>query len=190
MTSRTVRRAALIAGLICLWPIGSAGQRTDPQREVAQIVELLQLTSETVLADVGAGSGLWTFLLAPRVGHLFATDVKGPQVNGIQSIAKRRGVANVTVILGTQDDTGLPANCCQAMLLRLVYHAFRAPATMRESIRKAMKPDGLVLIVDFRPPPEVLRQEMRLAGFEQAQLIEHWQDRSEIYAALFRKIEP
>lgn len=186
--SLLVMRSLLVAGMLCVWPIVSAGQRTDPQREGTQIAELLRLSEQTVLADVGAGGGLWTFLLAPRVSHLFATEVKSPQVNGIQGIAERRGLTNITVILGTQQEIGLPAKCCEAMLLRLVYHAFRDPAAMRESMHRAMKPGGLILIVDFSPSPAQLSQEMTVAGFEQVQLIEHWQDRPETYAVLFRMV--
>jgi ubiquinone/menaquinone biosynthesis C-methylase UbiE len=182
--------AIAILTLLCLWPVTTAGvQTTSSKREVAQIAELLQLSERTVLADVGAGSGLWTFLLAKHVSHLFATDVKSPQVNGIQGIIQRRGLTNVTVILGTQQEIGLPANCCDAMLLRLVYHAFRDPTAMRESMRRAMKSRGLILIVDFEPTPEQLSREMKVAGFEQVQLIEQWQSRQDIYAVLFRKAE-
>ena len=120
---------------------------------------------------------------------MFATDVKSAQVNGIETVARNNGLTNVTVILGTQDETGLPAGCCDAVLLRLVYHAFRNPAMMRESIRRAMKPGGLVLIVDFRPTPDQLRQEMNGAGFESLQVIDRWQDRSDLYACLFRKVK-
>lgn len=183
------KSAASLLTLLCLWPLTTAGvQTTDNQREVGQIAELLHLSEPTVLADVGAGSGMWTFLLAKYVSHLFATDVKSPQVNGIQGNIQRRGLTNVTVILGTQQDIGLPANCCDAMLLRLVYHAFRDPTAMRDSMRRAMKPGGRVLIIDFEPTPEQLSREMKVAGFEQVQLIERWQDRPDIYAVVFRKI--
>jgi ubiquinone/menaquinone biosynthesis C-methylase UbiE len=60
---------------------------------------------------------------------------------------------------------------------------------MRDSMLRAMKPGGRVLIVDFEPTPEQLSREMKVVGFEQVQLIERWQDRPDIYAVLFRKIE-
>lgn len=179
----------LVSVMLWLSSVVSIGQPRGTEREALQIAEFLRLSEQTVLADVGAGSGLWTFLLAPRVRHVFATDVKGPQVNGIETCAKRKGPSNVTAILGTQQEIGLPASCCEAMLLRLVYHAFRDPAAMRESMRRAIKPGGLILIVDFEPTPEQLSQEMRVAGFELVQVIERWQDRPEIYAVLFRKAE-
>ena len=60
---------------------------------------------------------------------------------------------------------------------------------MRESIRRAIKPGGRILIVDFRPPPEQLTQEMNVTGFERLQVTDRWQDRSDLYAVLFRKSE-
>jgi hypothetical protein len=110
-------------------------------------------------------------------------------VNGIESYGRSRGITNVTVILGTQEQTALPEGCCDAMLLRLIYHAFRNPPMMRESLRRALKAGGRVLIVDFRPAPDQLSQEMTAAGFEEVRVIERWQDRSDLYAVLFRKSE-
>jgi hypothetical protein len=85
---------------------------------------------------------------------------------------------------------GLPANCCDALLLRLVYHAFDEPALMRDSLRRAMKSGGLVLIIDFRPPPGQLIREMQEAGFAHVELIKSWQGQEGVYAVLFRKLPP
>jgi ubiquinone/menaquinone biosynthesis C-methylase UbiE len=179
-----------VLACLCVWAAVNAGaQDRDPQREVAQIAELLQLSEKTVVADVGAGGGSWTYLLAPRVGRVFATEVKAPQVKGIEGEARRRGLSNVTVIFGTQQEIGLPPNCCEAMLLRLVYHAFRDPPAMRDGIRRAMKAGGFVLIIDFAPSPQQLSEEMKLVGFDQVQVTDRWQGQPEVYAVLFRKAE-
>jgi ubiquinone/menaquinone biosynthesis C-methylase UbiE len=165
-------------------------QARDPAVEFRQIAELLTLTEGMVAADVGAGGGEWTMRLAERVGpkgRVFGTDVKRPQADGLASLARQRGVENVTAILGTQDDMRLPDGCCDAMLLRLVYHAFTDPARMREGIRKAMKPKGLVLIIDFRPTADQLTGEMKSIGFERVQFFERWQGQDGVYAVLFRK---
>lgn len=180
------KRVVLLAALVFL-PVTTTGQPRDTNREVTEIVQLLGLSHETVLADVGAGSGMWTYRLAPHVRHVFATDVKSPQVNGIERYARSRGITNVAVILGTQEQTGLPSNCCDAMLLRLVYHAFQNPSMMRQSIRTALKAGGRILIVDFEPTSNQLTQEMKAAGFEQLQVTDRWQGQPGVYALLFRK---
>jgi tRNA A58 N-methylase Trm61 len=189
-----MRHALPILLLLTAWPTWAAGDRQAPARnaetEFAQIAQLLEVSAGTLVADVGAGGGSWTFRLATRVGsqgRVFATEVTSRNVEGLRAGARARGLDNVTVVLGSQGDTGLRADCCNALLLRLVYHAFDEPNRMRDSLLRAMKPGGLVLIVDFRPSAEQLTSEMTDAGFERLQLIPRWQDRAELFAVLFRK---
>jgi ubiquinone/menaquinone biosynthesis C-methylase UbiE len=163
-------------------------QARDPDVEFRQMAELMKLTDGMTAADVGAGGGQWTVRLAERVGptgRVYGTDVKAAQVSGVQSGAKARGLSNVTAVLGSQDDMGLPPGCCDAMLLRLVYHAFDNSAKMRESIQRAMKPKGRVLVIDFRPPPDQLTAEMKSIGFERVEFVERWQGQEAVYAAVF-----
>lgn len=171
---------------------GAAGasQARDPEVEFRQIAKLLELDTGTVVADVGAGGGEWTFRLAARVGpkgRVYATDVKTAQAEGLRRGAAARRADHVTVVLGTQQDMALPPACCDAMLLRLVYHAFDDAGSMREGLRQAMRPGGLVLVIDFRPPVDQLTRDMRDAGFERSQHIERWQGQEGVFAALFRK---
>jgi ubiquinone/menaquinone biosynthesis C-methylase UbiE len=173
---------------LALAAILSAAQARDPDVEFRQMAELLKLADGMTVADVGAAGGTWTVRLAERVGpkgRVYGTDVKSAQVSGIASSAKSRGLTNVTAVLGSQDDMGLPSGCCDAMLLRLVYHAFDNPARMRESLQRAMKPQSRVLIIDFRPPPDQLVAEMKSIGFERIEFIERWQGQDGVYAALF-----
>ena len=165
-------------------------QERSPEAELAQIVDLLQVSAGKAVADVGAGGGLWTFGLARWVGasgRVYATEVKEIQVDGLLKAVKSRSLENVEVVLGSQADMGLSENCCDALLLRLVYHAFDSPDRMRNSMRRAVKPGGLVLVVDFRPPPDQLTREMQDAGFERVHFIERWQGQDGVFALLFRK---
>jgi ubiquinone/menaquinone biosynthesis C-methylase UbiE len=158
--------------------------------EFEDIATLLQIVDGTIVADIGAGGGAWTFRLAGRVGRngrVFGTDVRAPQVEGIGALARRRGATNVTAVLGSQQDTGLPDQCCGAMLLRLVFHAFTDAPSMRQSIRRATKAGGLVLVIDFRPESNRVTTDMQASGFERVRLIDRWQDRPDLYALLFRK---
>ena len=170
----------------------SLAQARNPDDEFRQIAELLRLSEGMTAADVGAGGGTWTVRLAERVGpkgRVYGTDVKSPQVRGVESIARARGLTNVIAVLGSQDEMGLPSACCDAMLLRLVYHAFDNPPRMRESIQKSMKPRGRVLIIDFRPPPDQLTAEMKSIGLERVEFIERWQGQDGVYALLLAKRE-
>jgi ubiquinone/menaquinone biosynthesis C-methylase UbiE len=106
------------------------------------------------VADVGAGDGEWAERLARRVGdagHVWATEVEDDKVEQIASRLERAGVSNASVLLGSQRDTGLPPACCDAILLRLVYHHFQDPDPMRESLKRALRPGGRLVVLDVPP---------------------------------------
>lgn len=120
-------------------------------------------------------------------GRVFATDVKLPQVENLRRIAARLEYSNVTAFLGSEDDTGLPAECCDAILLRLVYHAFDKPEAMRRSMHRALRTGGRILIVDFEPENNVLMEQMENSGSKTLQTIERWQGQAGVYAVLFER---
>lgn len=173
--------------------------------EVDRLVDVLSLDEGDVLADVGAGDGKWSVALAGRVGNagrVFATEVDPNDLKKIRERVAREAPETVIVIEGGQSDTGLPSACCDAILLRRVYHHFQKPAAMRQSLRQALKPDGLLLIVDFdthrgwsRPQgipesrqghgidQEMIVSEMEADGFE---LVSEMDWRGNDYALLFR----
>jgi len=122
--------------------------------EAERILEALALRPGQVVADVGAGHGEWTEHLARRVGaagHVWATEVEAPRLESIATRLRDAGLDNVTAVLGDQRDTGLPESCCDAILLRLVYHHFTDPAPMRASLRRALRPGGRLVVVDTGP---------------------------------------
>jgi ubiquinone/menaquinone biosynthesis C-methylase UbiE len=181
---------ALLASAATAAPHPAHRQTRSAEKELVQIAELLEVTAGKVVADVGAGGGQWAFGLADRVGatgRVYATEVKQLQVDGLRTAARARGAHNVDVVFGSQDDMGLPKQCCDAALLRLVYHAFDSPDRMRSSLHRAVKPGGRVLIIDFRPTPDQLTQELKTAGFDRLHFIERWQDQEGVYAALFQR---
>ena len=166
-------------------------QGMGTEAEFTRIAELIGATPGKSVADVGAGgAGLITYPLAQCVGptgRVYATEVRELQVDALRKGAKRLGLDNVEVVFGTQQDMGLPPQCCDGLLLRLVYHAFDEPTRMLESLRRSMKPGGLVLIIDFRPKPDQLTSEMGSVGFDRVEVFERWQGKEEIFAVLFKK---
>lgn len=176
--------------------------------EVERLVEVLDIEPGEVVADVGAGNGSFSLALAEHVGatgRVYATEVDRNDLKRIRDRVSRAGVNNVLVIEGSQEDTGLPPACCDAILLRRVYHHFQEPAAMRSSLRQALGGDGLLLIVDFDPRrrwgrPEgvpasrgghgiddrMVISEMEEDGFE---LVRELDWRGNDYALLFRAAE-
>lgn len=192
----------LMAALACAFVQGSRVDRD----ELARVIELLEIDSGDVVADVGAGDGKWSVAVAEQVGpegRVYATEVDPNDMKKIRDRVARERATNVSVVEGRADSTGLPHACCDAILLRRVYHHFTDPEAMQESLRNALRDDARLLVVDFdtrgrwnRPSgiPEsrdghgiaktLLVTEMKDAGFE---LVSDLKWHNGDYALVFRK---
>ncbi len=141
---------------VLLSALSLAGCQTPPAAasEVDRIVEVLAITAGTKVADVGAGDGEWSLAIAEKVGssgRVFATEVDSDEIRAIEKKVAISGLDNITVIRGDQKESGLPDACCDAILLRLVYHHFVDPASMLASLRRALMPGGQLAVIDITP---------------------------------------
>lgn len=196
----------LILTLLVACGLGSAVSADEALR----LADLLRLQPGATVADLGAGGGAWSEKLAGLVGetgHVYATEVEEGKVEKIRKRMKDAGLDNVTAVLGDQDRTGLPADCCDTVLIRRVYHHFTDPPKMRASVKAALRSGGLVAIVDLPPqkgwqeladvpergghgiPMEDLIEEMTADGFEVVSRTESWpsDDEEDLYCVVFRK---
>lgn len=169
---------------------------------------MLALEPGKVVADVGAGDGDWSFRLAERVGetgHVYATEVDGDELDKIRRRIRKSDHDNITAVEGDQERTGLEADCCDAILLRLVYHHFADPARMRADLRRALRPGGLLAIIDIVPQkhwrklPEVpdrgghgipvqdLIAEVTTDGFEVVAQYDDWNGDEDRFCVVFAK---
>ena len=125
--------------------------------EVKRLVSMLRLEPGMTIADVGAGLGAWTLRFAQWTGtsgHVYATDIGEEQLTALRTVPVKNGLSNVTVIKGAANSTNLPAECCDAILVRNVFHYFTEPvAAMIGSLAASLKPGGRLAIVDFSPRP-------------------------------------
>ena len=151
------------------------------QREA--IVRAVRLRPGDAVADVGAGTGLFTLLFAERVGKkgtVYAVDISPAFLKYIAERASQRGYQRVVrTVLDTQASTGLPPNSIDVAFLCDTYHHFEHPEKMLASIRRALRPGGRLVLVDFdlhkdssefvkrraRAPKEVYFREIAAAGF-------------------------
>lgn len=139
----------LFAGVIVAFSMARADEP-----ETDRLVQVLDLKPGSTVADVGAGSGWLAITLARRVapnGTVYATEVDPKELNKIRDAVEKDGLHNVIVIEGTNNDTRLPANCCDAIFLRRVYHHITEPADMDRSLYQAMRPGGRLAVIDFEP---------------------------------------
>ena len=132
-------------------------QLASAEAEVPRLVEIFQLKPGMSVADVGAGFGAWTIGFAEAVGptgRVYSSDVGEVQLASLRQTKTRRALTNVTVVEGGERSTNLPAGCCDAILVRDVYHHLMAPEDMTSSLAATLKPGGRLVVVDFLPRPD------------------------------------
>ena len=134
----------------------SEGREVYEQRFA--IVDAVALKPGQAVADVGAGTGLFTRLFAARVGpqgRVYAVDIAQEFVDGILKSARAAGLNNVTGIVSTQVSTRLEEGSVDAVFISDAYHHFENPKAMLASIRYALRPGGTLVIVDYERVPGV-----------------------------------
>lgn len=116
------------------------------------VVQGIGLARDAKVADVGAGTGYFSFRIAPVVpeGLVYAVDIQPEMVEILRKRIERGGIANVVPVLGKADDAMLPAATIDAVLLVDAYHEFTHPYEMMRAILRALKPGGRVYLVEYR----------------------------------------
>jgi SAM-dependent methyltransferase len=135
----------------------AAGWLERPEREKeeqpAKLLNALKLKKDHVIADVGAGSGYFTFRIAKRLGpkgKVLAVDIQPEMLDIIRKRMKESAITNVEPIRGEEADPKLPANSVDLILLVDVYHEFAYPYEMTEAMVKALRPGGRLVFVEYR----------------------------------------
>ncbi len=113
-------------------------------------VRLLDLRKTDVVADIGAGTGYFTFRIAPRVSQVYAVDIQQEMLDIIERFQQKNGLTNITKVLGNEADTRLPAGTIDLALMVDAYHEFSYPKEMMESIGRGLKPGGRVALVEYK----------------------------------------
>ncbi len=198
----------LCLALLCLVPFGILAQGAAPEinapyqhpsysrwqrslesedREVYErrlaIVDAVGLRPGMAVADVGAGTGLFTRLFAAKVGaegRVYAVDIAREFIEGNLARARAEGHGNVVGIQSTQSDTRLAPDSIDLAYVCDAYHHFEQPQAMLASIRRALRPGGALVIVEFERTPgtsldwilrhvragkDEFRREIEAAGF-------------------------
>lgn len=143
-----------IAGVMS---VAGADWLVRPEREAEehpdQALDELHLTPGMTIADIGAGVGYFSLKMAKRVapsGKVYAVDLQPGMLERLRARAKEQKVTNVETILGAAADPRLPAGQIDLVFLCDVYHEFSQPQAMIRKIREALKPDGRLVLLEYR----------------------------------------
>jgi ubiquinone/menaquinone biosynthesis C-methylase UbiE len=134
------------------WVTRFEGESRETFQKRKEIVAACRPKPGMSVADVGAGTGLFTRLFAEAVGKdgiVYAVDIAPKFLEHIGESAKKLRVANVKTVLGTDFSVELPENSADIVFVCDTYHHFEYPARMMTSIHKSLKPDGRLIVIDF-----------------------------------------
>lgn len=133
-----------------------------PGREIFdrrfQIMAAIGVRPEMVVADIGAGTGLFTRLFARAVGpegRVIAVDISRNFVDNILRSAREQGLENVQGVVNGQRDSGLAPGLVDLAFVCDTYHHFEYPRSMLASIHGGLKPGGELVLIDFERIPGV-----------------------------------
>ena len=162
------------------------GRRQEEGTDI--LLRELKLKPTDVVADIGAGTGFFSFQLAKKVpkGQVLAVDIQPEMIAALQENKRRLHAPNVRPVLGTTTDPALPADSVDVVLIVDAYHEFDHPREMGRAIRRALRPGtGRLALVEYRAEDpnvpikrihkmsvEQARKEMAAVGLEFVETVE------------------
>jgi len=195
-----------------LWSFGEVALGTDgdQRQEITRLAELTQWKAGTIVADVGAGDGTYSFAAAQKVGppgRVYATEIDNGKLKVLRAEVAKRKLENMIIVEGTADDTKLPSSCCDTIFLRHVYHHLTQPQDFDRNLVRSLKPGAYLAIIDFPPSPnlgpvegvpknrgghgipeKVMIEELTTAGLQVEKVIDDWS--AQDYCVIFMKHSP
>jgi SAM-dependent methyltransferase len=133
-------------------------------------------------------------------GRVFSTEIDPGRLRGLREAVVAAKLDNVTVVDASIGETGLPPNCCEAIVLRRVYHHLTEPSGINASLLRSLRPGGVLAVIDFPPPfflgrgsfgvpAKAVIGEVTGSGFELLRLIDDWPGRGPLgsYCVVFLK---
>jgi ubiquinone/menaquinone biosynthesis C-methylase UbiE len=143
----------------------------DAQERPEIVIDALDLHQGEVVADLGAGSGYFTFRIARKIGasgKVLAVDLQDEMLETIRQRAHAQGISNVEEVKGSETDPRLGVNDVDLVLMVDVYHELSYPFEMMTAVREALRPGGRVAFVEYRQEdPQVSIKEVHKMSVKQ-----------------------
>ena len=199
------RLVAYLRTLRTLWPLNPGLVERDiapatenapffnrPQRDKEerpeQLLSALQIRPGATVADIGSGTGYFTWRLAQHVGKqgkVYAVDVQQSMLDLTKAAVAAHKLSNVEYVLATESSPRLPERSVDFVFIAYVYHEFGDPDAVMAAIRRALKPGGRVLVLEYAKESNIapasplhkmsfeeIRREIQPMGFVIDQLLD------------------
>lgn len=124
----------------------------EEEEKVSKLIANLNIKPTDNIADIGAGSGYHVFKMAPKAknGLVYAVDIQQEMLNAMKASSDFKKHKNIKTVLGGEQTVNLPENTIDKVLMVDVYHEFSHPYEMLLSIKKALKKDGKIYLIEYR----------------------------------------
>jgi ubiquinone/menaquinone biosynthesis C-methylase UbiE len=125
----------------------------DSLEQPDKVLTTLNIVPGSTVADIGAGIGYYSLRLAKKVGpqgRVLATDIQPEMLSRLRDNMKKTGITNIEPILCTPTDAKLPEGQLDLALMVDVYHELANPEETMAQIRRALKPDGRLVLIEYR----------------------------------------
>ncbi len=167
-----------------------------PEREkeenTSTLLKNMNIQPEDTIADIGAGSGYHVFKMSNKAteGKIYAVDIQDEMLDAIRKKIKATGIQNISTVKGSEKSVNLSENSVDKVLMVDVYHEFNFPIELMASVKKAMRSDAKLYLIEYRgedgdvPIKEIHKmtekqsiKEMEAAGFKLEENIDNlpWQ---------------
>lgn len=125
----------------------------EEEERLTLLVKALRLKPGLVVADIGAGSGVISFLMAEQLlpgGRVLAVDIQQEMLDRLKETAKKRAVTNIDLVRSTAKSPNLKPESVDLILMVDVYHEFEFPYEMTREMAQSLKPGGRMVFVEYR----------------------------------------
>lgn len=172
---------------------------SDPKYKPNRIIEALSLRKGQFVADIGSGGGYFSLRFADAVGkegRVYAVDTNPKMLEFVRQSTKEKGIDNVETLLVEGDDLPLPEQTLNLFFMRNVCHHLPNRVEYFKNVKKLLKPEGKVAIIEYRcsgvfrrifrhyVPQEIIINEMKEAGYKIKETFDFLPDQSYTISAV------
>lgn len=207
MNMKRLKKVGLLV-LLCAAPTTfTALARPNAADEMKRLAALMEWKQGAIVADIGAGDGIYSFAAVEHVGptgKVYATEIDAKKLEELKAEVAKRKLQNVVVVESKETDTNLPTACCDAIFLRRVYHHLTKPVEFDANLVRSLKAGGRLAIIDFPSrsglepvegvpanrgghgiPQKVVIEELTAAGLQMEKVVNDWPEND--YCVFFVK---